>query len=163
MLFAHGARFGGHALYVKDGMLKYVYNWVGTLEQIVESTEPTAPGHVVVSATFDKEGDSHADRRNAFPPHPRPGGRRSAGSRRNPASSASPARASMSVSDGGEPVTDDFPGESPWAFTGGTINRALVDVSGEPFIDLANEAAAMFTATSRIPRSTAVWRWISWE
>ena len=23
------ARFGGHALYVKDGTLKYVYNWVG--------------------------------------------------------------------------------------------------------------------------------------
>jgi arylsulfatase len=23
--------------------------------------------------------------------------------------------------DGGEPVTDDYPGEAPWAFTGGTI------------------------------------------
>ena len=46
--------------------------------------------------------------------------------------------------DGGEAVTDDFPGESPWAFTGSTINRAFVDVTGEPFIDLAKDAAAMF-------------------
>src|SRR6185437_12960911 len=43
VLFSHGARFGGHALYVKDGKLKYVYNWVGMFEQIVESTEVSPP------------------------------------------------------------------------------------------------------------------------
>jgi arylsulfatase len=42
--------------------------------------------------------------------------------------------------DSAEPVTDDYPGERPWAFTGGTIKRAIIDVSGEPFIDLAKEA-----------------------
>ena len=36
MLFSHGARFGGHALYIKDGTLKYVYNFVGRNEQIVD-------------------------------------------------------------------------------------------------------------------------------
>ena len=46
--------------------------------------------------------------------------------------------------DGGEPVTDDYPGEAPWAFTGGTIHRAAVDVSGEPFVDLAAEARMAF-------------------
>ena len=35
VLFAHGSRFGGHALYIKDRKLKYVYNWVGLEEQIV--------------------------------------------------------------------------------------------------------------------------------
>ncbi len=29
VLFAHGCRFGGHALYIKDGKLKYDYNFVG--------------------------------------------------------------------------------------------------------------------------------------
>ena len=29
VLFAHGARFGGHALYIKDNRLHYVYNFVG--------------------------------------------------------------------------------------------------------------------------------------
>jgi arylsulfatase len=46
--------------------------------------------------------------------------------------------------DGGEPVTDDYPGDTPWAFVGGTIHKAIIDVSGEPFVDLAREAAAAF-------------------
>ena len=46
--------------------------------------------------------------------------------------------------DGAEPVTDDYPGEAPWSFTGGTIHRAAVDVSGEPFVDLAAEARMAF-------------------
>jgi hypothetical protein len=46
--------------------------------------------------------------------------------------------------DGGEPVTDDYPGDSPWAFAGGTIVKAVIDVSGEAFVDLAVEAAAAF-------------------
>ena len=33
VLFAHGSRFGGHALYVKDNRLHYVYSFVGSLEQ----------------------------------------------------------------------------------------------------------------------------------
>ena len=45
--------------------------------------------------------------------------------------------------DAGEPVTDDYPGPQPHEFTGGTINRVAVDVSGEPYIDLEREAAAM--------------------
>jgi arylsulfatase len=46
--------------------------------------------------------------------------------------------------DGGEPVTDDYPGDSPWAFVGGEVERVIIDVSGEPFVDLAKEAEAMF-------------------
>ena len=42
-----------------------------------------------------------------------------------------------------EPITDDYPGTSPCAFIGGAIEEAIVDVSGEPFIDLENEAVAM--------------------
>jgi hypothetical protein len=58
VLFSHGARFGGHALYLKDGKLRYVYNWVGMLEQIIESTEPISAGHQIFSATFEREGDT---------------------------------------------------------------------------------------------------------
>ena len=46
--------------------------------------------------------------------------------------------------DGAEPVTDDYPGEAPWSFTGGTIHQTAVDVSGEPFVDLAAEARMAF-------------------
>jgi hypothetical protein len=45
--------------------------------------------------------------------------------------------------DSGEPVTDDYPGPPPHAFTGGTIKRVAVDVSGDPYIDLEREAQAM--------------------
>ena len=45
---------------------------------------------------------------------------------------------------GAEPVADDYPGEAPWPFVGGTITRVLVDVSGEAFVDLAQEARAAF-------------------
>ncbi|MGH9210663.1 MAG: hypothetical protein ACRD2C_08260 [Acidimicrobiales bacterium] len=45
--------------------------------------------------------------------------------------------------DGGEPVTDDYAGSAPWAFTGGTINQVIVDVSGDHFIDVEKEALAM--------------------
>ena len=58
MLFSHGARFGGHSLYVKDRKLKYVYNFVGSNEQIVESTKEIPTGEVIVGASFVREGTS---------------------------------------------------------------------------------------------------------
>jgi arylsulfatase len=45
--------------------------------------------------------------------------------------------------DPAEPITDDYPGASPFAFVGGVIKEAIVDVSGEPFIDLEREAIAL--------------------
>jgi hypothetical protein len=45
--------------------------------------------------------------------------------------------------DPASPVTADYPGESPCAFTGGTIKKAIVDVSGDQYVDLEREALAM--------------------
>jgi hypothetical protein len=45
--------------------------------------------------------------------------------------------------DSGESVTDDYPGSYPHTFTGGTIDRVAVDVSGDPYVDLEREAQAM--------------------
>jgi arylsulfatase len=41
----------------------------------------------------------------------------------------------------GEPLTDDFPGEPPYTFTGGTNDRVGIDVSGDPNLDLERKAA----------------------
>jgi arylsulfatase A-like enzyme len=57
VLFAHGCRFGGHALYIKDGKLKYDYNYVGEEDQYVESDKPLPTGRVRLSARFEKQGD----------------------------------------------------------------------------------------------------------
>ena len=143
VLFSHGARFGGHALYAKDGKLKYVYNWVGMFEQIVESTERIPTGQVVLSASFDREGDTM----------PAEGtltlyfGDRQVGQGRikTQPGKFSIAGEGLNVGkDTAEPVSDDYPGSSPWPFTGGTIVRAAVDVSGTPFVDLAEEARMAF-------------------
>ena len=45
--------------------------------------------------------------------------------------------------DSGAAVTDDYPGERPWALAGGTIERVIVDVSGEAYLDVEKEAMAM--------------------
>ncbi len=39
VIFSQGSRFGGHALYVKDGKLVYVYNFVGEHVQTIVSDE----------------------------------------------------------------------------------------------------------------------------
>ena len=143
VLFAHGSRFGGHALYVKDGRLKYAYNFVGDLVQVVESDGPLPTGHAVLSASFEREGDSM----------PAEGtltlrvGENQVGQGRikTQPGKFSIAGEGLNVGrDGAEPVTLDYPGERPWAFTGGTIRRAAVDVSGQPFVDLAAEARMAF-------------------
>ena len=45
--------------------------------------------------------------------------------------------------DSGAAVTEDYPGQRPFRFTGGTIKRVAVDVSGQPYLDLERQAAAM--------------------
>jgi hypothetical protein len=45
--------------------------------------------------------------------------------------------------DPASPVTDDYAGTSPCAFTGGMIKHAVVDVSGDQYVDLEVEALAM--------------------
>jgi arylsulfatase A-like enzyme len=143
VLFAHGSRFGGHALYIKDGKLKYVYNWVGLLEQIVESTERIPTGHAVLSASFRREGDTMP----AEGPLTLHLGDATIGEGRikTQPGKFSIAGEGLNIGrEGAEPVTDDYPGPAPWAFAGGTIERAVIDVSGQPFVDLAVEARAAF-------------------
>jgi hypothetical protein len=45
--------------------------------------------------------------------------------------------------DVGDPVTEAYPGERPHRFTGGTIKRVAIDVSGEPFMDLDRDVQTM--------------------
>ena len=143
VLFAHGSRFGGHALYIKDGKLKYVYNFVGDHEQVVESTEPLPTGRTVLSASFEREGDTM----------PAEGtltlrvGEETVGQgriRTQPGKFSIAGEGLDIGKDTGEPVTADYPGQAPWPFTGGTIHRAAVDVSGQPFVDLAAEVRMAF-------------------
>ncbi|MGX7681202.1 arylsulfatase [Jatrophihabitans sp. DSM 45814] len=143
VLFSHGARFGGHALYLKDGKLKYVYNWVGMVEQFVESDQPISAGQSVFSATFERDGNTMPTE-GILSLHI---GTTKVGEGRiktQPGKFSIAGEGLNIGKDTAEPVTDDYPGQSPWPLVGGTIVQAVVDVSGEPFVDLANEAAMAF-------------------
>lgn len=145
VLFAHGSRFGGHALYVRDNRLHYVYNFVGIVEQRVVATEelPTGTG-LILAASFDKDGEEAPG--VATGPLTLWYGDRKVGERRiktQPGKFSIAGEGLCVGREGGEPVTDDYPGTAPWAFTGGTLRRVAVDVSGEVYLDLEREAAAM--------------------
>jgi arylsulfatase len=145
VLFAHGSRFGGHALYLKANRLHYVYSFVGIIEQKVDATEDLPIGHnLILSASFDKDGEEspgtatgvlslyYADRKvGEGRIKTQPGAFQLAGE-------------GLCVGrDSGAAVTDDYPGAPPYRFTGGTIKQVTVDVSGEPYLNLEREAAAM--------------------
>ena len=147
VLFAHGARFGGHTLYVKDNRLHYVYNFVGMMEQKIDGTVDLPTGeNLILSASFDKDGEDppgvasgilslyHGDQKVGE------------GQIKTQPGFFSLAGEGLCVGrDSGEAVTDDYPGEAPYRFTGGTIKRVAVDVSGEPYLDLERQAVAMLS------------------
>jgi arylsulfatase A-like enzyme len=142
VLFSHGARFGGHALYVKDRKLKYVYNFVGSKEQIVESTREIPTGKVLLGASFVREGESMptTGTLSLFVDDELVG----EGTIMTQPGNFSLVGEGLNVGkDPAEPITDDYAGVSPFAFTGGTIKEAVVDVSGDQYIDLELEALAM--------------------
>jgi arylsulfatase len=125
VLFAHGSRFGGHALYIKDGKLKCAYNFVSLDEQIVESTEPVPTGHVVLSASFEKEGDAMPTE-GTVTLHMREAAGGEGKIKTQPGKFSIAGEGLNVGKEGAEPVTD------------------MIDVSGKPFVDLAQEARMAF-------------------
>jgi arylsulfatase len=142
VLFSHGARFGGHALYIRDRKLKYVYNFVGDEVQLVESSRDVPTGHVILGASFVRDGDSMptTGTLSLFIGDEKVG----EGTIKTQPGNFSLVGEGLNIGrDPASPVTDDYPGESPYAFTGGTIKEAIVDISGDQYIDLELEALAM--------------------
>jgi arylsulfatase A-like enzyme len=145
VLFAHGSPFGGHALYVKDNRLHYVYNFLGTTEQRIDATVDVPTGeNLILSASFDKGGED--------PPGTATGmltlwhGDEKVGEgqiKTQPGKFMLAGEGLCVGRDSGSGVTEDYPGDPPWRFTGGTIKRVAIDVSGEAYVDLEREAAAM--------------------
>jgi len=145
VLFAHGSRFGGHALYVKDNRLHYVYNFVGSLEQKIVATEDLPVGEqLILSASFEKDGEDPPGVSTGILSLYHGDAKVGEGRIRTQPGKFMLAGEGLCVGrDSGETVTADYPGVHPHAFTGGTIDRVAVDVSGDPYVDLEREAEAM--------------------
>jgi len=56
VIIAQGGRFAGWSLYVKDGIVKYVYNWFDSEYTYVVANEKLPPGTVNIRYHFDFDG-----------------------------------------------------------------------------------------------------------
>jgi hypothetical protein len=146
VLFANGNRFGGHSMYVKDGKLKYVNNFIGLKEQMLVADQALPKGDCTVGISFEMKSvdkknmqtngtatlfinDKQVDQQDIM----------------TQLGAFSVAGEGFMVGRcTGAPVTPDYAGDHPWAFTGGTIKKVIVDVSGEAYVDLELEAMAAF-------------------
>ena len=142
VLFAHGGRFGGHALYLKDGKLHYVYNWLGEVEQKVTSSEDVPVGKSVLGVKFDKTGIDGASPTGAATLYIDDKAVGSAEIKTQLGNFSLVGEGLCVGRDGGQPVSSDY--ESPYSFAGGVIKQVIVDVSGEPYADLEKEAIGAF-------------------
>lgn len=143
VLFAHGARFGGHALYIKDGQLHYVYNWLGEVEQKLTAKTSLPTGRCVLGLRFHMDGHDG----------PSPAGMAALYINDQKVDEqrikTQPGKFSLAGEglcigrDSGQAVSGDY--QAPFMFTGGTITRVTVDVSGEPFRDVNRELQAMYS------------------
>ncbi len=62
VIFAHGSRFGGHSLFIRNKKLYYVYNFLGIApEQVFVSSETLSPGKYTLGMEFtrDSTGQYH--------------------------------------------------------------------------------------------------------
>ena len=115
VLFAMGARFGGHALYVKDNRLHYVNSFVGAVEQQVVGTTDVPTGeNLILSASFEKEGmdpDGATGTLSLYHGDDKVG----EGRIKTQLGAFAIAGSGLYVGrHSGEPITDDYPGEPPY-------------------------------------------------
>ena len=147
VIFALGTRFGGHALYVKDNRLHYVNSFVGAEEQMIVGDRGPADGREADPVGVVREGGQRADLRQGTLTLYHGDAKVGEGAIKTQLGAFAVAGAPLFVGrQAGEPVTDDYPGESPYAFTGGRIDRVAVDVSGEPYVDLERQAEMLLDA-----------------
>jgi arylsulfatase A-like enzyme len=147
VLFAQGGIAGGHSLYVTDRRVHYAFNWVGTVLQVVVSETDLAPGDHVISAEFAARG------RSEDPAMPGARGTltlyvddTAVGSGdivTQPGNFCLVGDGLCVGRDDASSVTPDY--EAPFPFTGGTIDRVVVDVSGEPYVDHAAQVRGWFS------------------
>ncbi|MET8874292.1 arylsulfatase [Nocardia sp. NPDC004604] len=143
VIFAHGSRFGGHTLFIKDHRLHYVYNFLGIQpEQDFVAWAPLPPGKHTLGMEFSREASGQ---------HGESVGTTTLYIDGRPVSKdtmrAQPARFGLAGEglsigyDSGDTISPQY--QSPATFAGGTIQNVTVDIGKESFNDLQKEAEAV--------------------
>jgi arylsulfatase len=140
VIFAHGSRFGGHALFIKDRKLHYVYNFLGIRPEQKFTSPELKPGKRALGVEFVRESAGKY--------------KESVGTARlyidDKLVAEGPMRAQTGKftlsgdglcigRDSGDNVSQDY--KAPGTFTGGTILGVAIDVSEESYLELELEAA----------------------
>ena len=147
VLFKHGGAHGGHVLFIQDGRLHYVYNFLGEREQLVSSPGAVPLGRHLLGVRYSRTGtvaeQPHAaGRRHAV--HRRDRGRRRCRTCTTQPGTFGLAGAGVTVGrNGGSEVSRRY--KAPFRFTGGTIAQVTVDISGRPYEDVERELALAFS------------------
>ncbi|WP_445151938.1 arylsulfatase [Baekduia sp. Peel2402] len=143
VIFAQGARFGGHALFLRDQRLHYVYNFLGIPpEQVLVAPEPITPGRHVVGVAFDRKttgeyGETHGTATLYVDDHAV-----ADDDIRTQIANFTLAGDGLCVGrDSSDPVTALYTAPAP--FTGGKIHQVEVVLGDDQYIDLERTAAAM--------------------
>ncbi len=137
VIFAHGGMAGGHSLYLQGRRPVYAFNWVGTTVQTITADRDLTPGSHVLTAEFVAEGRSE---------DPMMAGARGTltlyvdGDVVGSDVIVTQPGLFCAVGDGlcvgrddASPVTPEY--TAPYAFTGGSIDKVVIDVSGERYVD----------------------------
>jgi len=140
VLFAHGSRFGGHSLFVKEKKLHYVYNFLGIKpEQEFVSNVELKPGKYTLGMEFTRTGagehGSHEGTAKLYIDEQVVAEGKM---------KTQPAKFTLSGDglcvgwDSADAVSSQY--KSPARFQGGTIQGVGVDVGEDVYIDLEMEA-----------------------
>jgi arylsulfatase len=142
IIFAHGSRFGGHALFIKDGQLTYVYNFLGIPPQDRISAPAPTSGRHILGVEFTKE--RMGENREGIGPltlyiDDQPVGESEI---RTVLGHFSLCGEGLCIGyDSGDAVSSDYAG-SRFEFTGGEITKVVFDIADDAYVDIEGHLAA---------------------
>jgi arylsulfatase len=145
VIFAHGSRFGGHALFIKDKKLYYVYNFLGFKPEQKFISQELKPGKYTLGMEFIREG--------AGPHHESVGKTKlyvndkvvAEGPMRAQVGKFTLSGEGLCIGyDSADAVSEDY--KAPGKFKGGTIFVVGVTVEKAQYLDLEKVAAAAYAA-----------------
>jgi len=144
VLMTQGGFAGGHTLFLKDGKLHYVYNFLGINEQSVISSDLVPKGDVVLGVKFNREKEEPKGCANGTATlyvNDKAVGK--ATIRTQPGKFALAGEGLCIGRMGADSVTKDY--KAPFPFTGGVLKSISIGVSGAHYRDLETEALAMLS------------------
>lgn len=142
VIFAHGSRFGGHALFIKENKLHYVYNFLGIQPEQQLVSEALKPGKYTLGMEFIRESaGEYAESIGKAKLYVNEKAVAEGPWKTQPAKFTLSGDGLCVGFDSGDAVSKEY--KSPGEFKDGTINFVGVTVEGTPYHDLELEARRM--------------------